>query len=409
MIRKIFKGVCVASVCLLLCFDGYAQKIKAGVLVVGGSSAGVAAAIQSAHSGVKTILIDKGNFESIVLPSDEGQTRSGIYANFIKRVESAQKYPVTKNQVFSPSFAATIFKAWADTVKNLTVITRVSVTAIAKDGKGWEAILSNKQIVKADVVVDATQDNYVASLASLKVVDTIKNSSPDSLPYADNKYRTGVAITPSANTFPVTIPVSAFIGATDNFLAPWNRQIIATTATGQAAGAIAAFCSFFKTTTKTLNVRMIQSELMSFGSQLMRFDDVAEKDTNAMAIQNIALTGILKGRAVSGKFHFMPDSSISTDEIMIPVKEYSSRSQIWFLDNKSEKLSLKETLSLIKFIASRGNELDREVTKGWSTSLKLPGKFDPARPVTRLEFAVLFNAFVRPFNVSVDLAGVLKR
>ncbi len=408
MIIKIFKGVCVASVCLLLCFDSFAQKIKTGVLVVGSSSAGVAAAIQSAHSGVKTILIDKSNFESIVLPSDEGQTRSGIYANFIKRVESAQKYPVTKNQVFSPSFAATIFKAWADTVKNLTVMTRVSVTAIAKDGKGWEAILSNKQIVKADVIVDGTQDGYVASLASFKT-DTLKSSSPDSLPYAGNKYRTGVAIAPSANAFPVTIPMSAFIGATDNFLAPWSKQIAATTASGQAAGAIAAYCSFFKTTTKILNVRMIQSELMSFGSQLMRFDDVAEKDTNAMPIQSIALTGILKGRVVSGKFNFMPDSNISSDEIMIPVKEYSSRSQIWFLDNKSDKLSLKETLSLIKFIASRGKELDGEVAKGWSASLKLSGKFDPARPVTRREFAVLFNAFVRPFNVSVDLTGSLKR
>lgn len=408
MIIKIFKGIGVAFICLLLCFDSVAQKTKTGVLVIGSTPAGVAAAIQSAHSGAKTILIDKGNFESILLPSAERQIRSGIYASFIKRVESAQKYPVTANQTFSPSFTATIFKAWADTVKNLTIITRVSLTSIVKDGKGWEATLSNKQVVKADVVVDGTLDGYVASLASLDGT-TPRDSVSKQLPYADRKYRTGVAIAPAETTFPVTIPMSDFTGAAENFIAPWyKQQVAATTSSGQAAGAISAYCSFFKTTTKNLNVRMIQNELLAFGSQLIRFDDVAEADSNSIAIQNIALTGILKGRLVSGKFNFLPDSSVSSDEIMIPVKEYSSRSQIWFLDNKSEKLTLKETLELIKFIASRGNELDGEVRKGWSSSLKLPGKFDLTRSITRREFTVLFNSFVKPFNVSVDLNGNLK-
>ncbi len=392
----------------LICCSAFAQTIKTGVLVVGAGPAGTAAAIQSAHSGVKTLLVDKGNFESLVLSQDDSAFRTGIYAAFLKRVESAQKYPVTKNQTFSPAFAATIFKAWADTVKNLSILTKVSVSGIRKDGKGWIATLSNKKEVKADVIVEATPDHSISAMASVNP-DDAKFAHADSSAYASGRYRTGIAIISPGKSWPVTLPAEALVRETENFILTGSRQNPATIFTGQGAGAVAAYCSFFKTTTKKLNVRLIQSELINFGSRLIRFDDISDNDSNAVAIQSIALTGILRGKTSAGKFNFMPDSTVSSEEIKLPVKEYYSRSQIWFLDNRSDKLTLKDLLSLIKFTASRGEELNREVEKGWHTSLKLPGKFDLNKPVTRREVAALFNAYLKPFNVFVDMNGELKR
>lgn len=407
MIINRLKVAFAAVFYLLFYCAAYSQTIKTGVLVVGAGPAGLSAAIQSAHSGVKTLLIDRGTIESVMLAPEDRVFRTGMYATFIKRVEAAQKYPVTKNQTFSPAFAATIFRAWTDTVKNLTVMKKVAVNSIRKEGKSWEVILSNKREIKADVIVDAASDNSISALVSPGAADA-KIAPADSVPYASKKYRTGVAVL-SESGWPVTLPAQTLISDTENFVLTGNKQTSSNLYTGQAAGALSAYCSFFKKTTKDLNVRLIQSELMGFGANLMRLDDIAENDSNALAIQSVALTGILKGKASEGKFCFMPDSTVSSEEIKLPVKEYYSRSQIWFLDNKADKLTLKDALSLIKFTASRGEELNREVEKAWNTSFKLRGKFDLAKPVTRRELAVLFNAYLKPFNVFVDISGELKR
>jgi hypothetical protein len=121
------------------------------------------------------------------------------------------------------------------------------------------------------------------------------------------------------------------------------------------------------------------------------------------------MTGILKVRETAGKLFFMPDQTVSTEDLKLPLREYYSRSQIWFLDNKADKLSLEKILSLIKFVGSRGDELDKEVKKGWSTALKLKGEFDLKRILTRKEIAILFDTYLQPFSVAVDLEGNVKR
>ncbi|PWG82508.1 FAD-dependent oxidoreductase [Pararcticibacter amylolyticus] len=406
MIRDIHRTIFSAVALLLLNFAGFAQNIKTGVLVIGASPSGLAAAIQAAHSGAKAVLLDKGNFESVDLPASEAEMRSGVYAAFIRRVEGAQRYPVTKNQTFTPSFAATIFKAWTDTVKNLQVVTKATITSIKKNGKGWEAVLSDRRGLKADVIIDATTDGYISRLIP---VSKTPAGSVDTIPYQSKKYRTGIGLIPPGKFVPATLPVSELLSGTENFIVTGGSIIPPSMSTGQAAGAVGAYCSFFKTTTGKLNVRTIQSELINFGSHLLAFDDIDRRDSNLTAIQSIGLTGILKGKKVDGKFLFRPDSSVSSHEIMAPVKEYYLRSQIWFPDNIKEKLTVDDVLSLIKCVASRGKELNKEVEKAWTPGLKLPGKFDLKRTVTRREFAVLFNSYVKPFIVAVDLDGALKR
>jgi hypothetical protein len=181
----------------------------------------------------------------------------------------------------------------------------------------------------------------------------------------------------------------------------------ATMTVGQAAGASAAFCSFFKTTSNNLGVRTIQAELFLYKSWLVPFTDIAYADSNFAAIQRIGVTGLLKGKTVAGKLLFQPDSMVSADDIRVPMREFYSRSQIWFADHKLDRFTIEDVLSLIKFNASRGEELNAEVEKAWKKSFRFNSEFDLKRLVTRREFAVLADAYLKPFNVRADLRGNL--
>ena len=190
-------------------------------------------------------------------------------------------------------------------------------------------------------------------------------------------------------------------------IAPEN--ILSTLITGQAAGAIAAYCAFFKTITEKLNVRVIQTELLTYNSRILKFDDIDDSDSSMIIFQHIGVTGILKAKEENGKLFFMPEASVSTEELKQPFRELYSRSQIWFLDNKAEKLTLEDALSLIKFVGSRGGELNKEAEKAWKSSLKLKGNFDLKKLITRRELAVLFDVYLKPYTVAVDLEGNIKR
>jgi hypothetical protein len=160
-------------ICLLLkCSAGFAETIRTDVLVVGGGASGVAAAIQSARSKVKTMLIEQGPWLGGSMTSGgmcilEGNRNlaSGIYAEFRNHVREFYKprlgYDTTRNAplVFEPYTGAAILKKITDTVKNLTVKMNTPFTGIKKDGTGWEVTVTidGKPVtVKAKLVVDAT-------------------------------------------------------------------------------------------------------------------------------------------------------------------------------------------------------------------------------------------------------------
>ncbi|WP_069659585.1 FAD-dependent oxidoreductase [Arcticibacter eurypsychrophilus] len=397
-------GVLLISL-LLLFTSGYAQTYKSGVVVMTASPAGIAAAIQSAHSGVKTILLDDGAINAVNIPQEEREHASGVLQDFLKTVEKLQKYPLKNTQPISAVYAGSIFKSWTDTIKNLTILRNSPVISLKKSGKGWEIILA-KSVIKADLLVDASSDRRVVRLAALN--DT-PSKWADSVSYANQLYRTGIAALSQRQVFPSTLPLKSFLSSSNNlvFASPDPNKL--TFASGQAAGSIAAYSAFFNTNTEHLNIRLIQNELLTYRLRLISFDDVSYVDSNSLAFQQIALTGVIKGKVKDGKFLLMPDSTVSSEEIRLPVKQYYSRSQIWFLDHKSDKLTLDEVLSLIKFSAQRGAELNKEVEKGWKAAFKLPGKFDLQKTVTRREFCVLLNAYLKPFDVTISTEGVIKR
>jgi hypothetical protein len=401
-------------------FNANAQTIKTDVLVFGGTASGVAAAIQASRSGVKTILI----FETAQLGADikGGNTSfpAGIWAEFSKRVKEAKK---DSNAITDPATTASVLKGIIDTVKNLTVRYNSGLRKIEKDGKGWEVKLTDtKSSIKAFAVIDATAKSDIAAAANVnydsktKSYLTIVPAAPLTELYSNNLYRTSVGVGADLKTGAAySIPLGALVAeGQNNFFLTGKLAAVQSSAdamfTGQAAGASAAYCAFFKATTKEFNenaIRVTQGELLNYKSVLVPYTDIKKSDVDFMTLQHIGLTGILKAKQTENELLFMPDSTISTGEIRSAFKEYYSRSQIWFLDKKADKLTLGDALSLIKYSGSRGDELNKQVEKGWKESFGFAGKYDLAQPVTRRQFAVLLENFLKPFNVRVNLQGGL--
>ena len=180
---------------------------------------------------------------------------------------------------------------------------------------------------------------------------------------------------------------------------------------GQGVGATAAFCAFFKTTTKHLHVRTIQGEILDYKGYLMPITDVPQKDIHWRAVQQICATGLLKGvQKTNGdkiEIHFEPDDVVSTEEIKPFLLELYTRAFLWFNKEKpGDKFTVGNLLSLISdYTLTDPKTLQLHLQKAWGPQFKLAGTFDLNRPVTRMEFAVLTNKYLNPFAKTVDLSG----
>lgn len=180
---------------------------------------------------------------------------------------------------------------------------------------------------------------------------------------------------------------------------------------GQGVGATAAFCAFFKTTTKHLHMRIIQGEILDYKGYLLPITDVAQKDPHWRAVQQVCTTGLLKGvQKINGdrvEIHFEPDDAVSTEEIKPFLLELYTRAFLWFNKEKpGDKFTIGNLLSLISdYTLTDPKTLQLHLQKAWAPQFKLTGTFDLNRPVTRMEFAVLTNKYLNPFAKTVDLSG----
>lgn len=184
---------------IFLCGIGaaYAETIRTDVLVIGGTASGTAAALQSARSKLKTILVEPGPWLGGSLTSGgicvleaNKNLPSGIFGEFRRKItqyySKTAGYDTTVNATlrFEPAAGAAILKKMTDTVKNLTIKLNTPWTSVKKDGTGWEItiIQNNKEVtVKAKVLVDATEFTDVATKAGVPLVadETGENQSID--------------------------------------------------------------------------------------------------------------------------------------------------------------------------------------------------------------------------------------
>ncbi len=437
----------------------YAQTIKTDVLVIGGTASGVAAAIQSARSKVKTLLIMSGNeidlFGPVKPSSDELsqiaiektlegrktdysfpvepnlKLSSGILAEYRDKLKEIYKIkPLndsTINYTFKYKFDASeaVLKGIADSVKGLILKKNATFNKIKKDGTGWEVgiTIDGKTVtVKAKVVIDATYECSVLTKAGGDVLPPYnvyknydKNLERTSIAVADLGAGSGEPHSNSISPVHYSIPLKYVVGLnTENLLVTekvltephgWRYLPIQLTI-GQGVGCIAAYCAFFKTTTKNLNVRVIQQELLDFKGYLMPYADIKQDNKYVRAVQQIGATGLLKRTFKVFDRVFLPDTLVTTDEIKPILNEIYSRAFIWFDKEKpAEKFTVGNTLSLIsEFTLTDPKTLQATLQKDWQAKYGFTN-FDTSRPITRLEFAVLVNQYLNPFARKIDLEG----
>jgi len=182
---------------------------------------------------------------------------------------------------------------------------------------------------------------------------------------------------------------------------------------GQGVGATAAFCAFFKTSTKNLMPRVIQGEILDHNGSIMPFVDVPKTDPAYRAVQQIGATGLLQGfRKINGnsaQVLFKPDTTVRTVEVKAILNDIYARSFLWFnKTNPGEYFTLGNMLSYISEMTLADPEtLQKVMQTAWQSKYKFTVPFDLKRPVTRREFAVLANRYLNPFARKVDLSGKL--
>jgi hypothetical protein len=154
----------------------FAGPIHTEVLVIGGGTSGIAAGIQSARMGAKTLIIEEtswlgGMISSAGVSAFDGNHNipSGIWRSFREKLHlhygGADKVSTgwVSNTLFEPHVADSIFKQMASSEKNLKVIYHARFEKLIMEGNKVRGALfldlsNNTKIeVLAKVVIDATE------------------------------------------------------------------------------------------------------------------------------------------------------------------------------------------------------------------------------------------------------------
>lgn len=412
----------------------YAQKktkkaAKPQVLVYGHDAGAFSAAIQSAQSGVETLLIiDSTHIGGTLISGKNKQISTnhhldiGIWAFFLRGIANVKTISdsasrAAKNNI-SPRIAQNVFEGTLDTVQRLSFRKNLKISALEKSGKNWLVTLSSKEKIKVKAIVDASLSTSLSALIT-KNEDPAAKAQLKTIQYNDPLYRTGIAVGAIEDKI-FNIPLKSILPDSDRanyfFVNALNdahllngNDVPITMLLAQACGAAAAYCAFFDVSSDKINARTLQGELLAYKGFIMPFQDVSLDDPHATQIQHVGATGMLQGvykeEGNSKKFLFLPDSLVSSKQIEPVIKQLFTRSQIWFKDKNISTLKLRDVLSLIKYVANRGDELDAEVEKGWKKRFRFKEEFKQSNLLTRRQLAVLLDTYLHPFNVRITSDG----
>ena len=414
----------------------FAQVKKSQVLVYGDSEVAWATAVQAARSGVNTLWIrqDKniGNHfigsKELKITANDGLD-AGLWAEFLGRTRGSSSpkdsISMMAKQSINAQIARNVFSEISDSLKNLHQIFTTDVRSIKKSGKQWQIQLSNNLTLKVNAIVDASENASLLSLINASELSKESKNKEAVLKaaqlYENTLFRTSImtfAVDRTAIVIPTTILLNSI--AAENFFVvrdyPWltteNSKDVNSLPffieSGQAIGAAAAYCAFFKTTTDKIDIRTLQGELLAYHGQLVPFQDVAIDDPHFSAIQRVGATGLLKGINNGDSFNFNPEHTVSSKEIEPILLALHTRGQIWFNNKDIQEITLNDLSSLIKYIALKGDDLDADVKKGWKARFNFSGEYTPEEPITRRQLAVLVDYYLKPFNVKIDDTGKFK-
>ncbi len=193
---------------MLLAFSLYSCKQKeevrrTDVLVIGGTTSGVSAGIQSARTGVSTLIVEEtpwlgGMMTAAGVSAIDGNhyLNSGIWYEFRQHLRdyyggvAALATGWVSHTQFEPHVGDSIFKRMSATEKKLEVIHGYYLVAVEKEGSRvvgatFENDKKEKLVVKAQIVIDATD-----------LGDGLKMAGADYRLGMDSGAETGEAIAP---------------------------------------------------------------------------------------------------------------------------------------------------------------------------------------------------------------------
>ena len=189
---------------------------------------------------------------------------------------------------------------------------------------------------------------------------------------------------------------------------------------GQTAGAWAALSVKVGCELREIPLRVLQEILLNRGCYLMPYLDLKPDDLHFDAIQRIGATGILhgEGRNVgwANQTWLRTDDPLLSDELfledyypgyIVPVSCLSPVSGPGTASGAST-VSVGAMESIVRDLAAIDDislPEDFGTADGWK-SLCL-SDYDPSRPVTRLEAAVLLDSLLDPFSRPVSFSGQL--
>ncbi|SDG86245.1 hypothetical protein SAMN05421827_11230 [Pedobacter terrae] len=374
----------------------HAQTIKTDVIVIGNGDAAYAASFQAFKSGVKTILLNQKEQLDLSKMPENKRALLPFYQSFLKwETENAKSLETPKPKPDKKNRAKVTV---VDSTLLLDVINNTSYTEIKRSGNGWEVKLTQDKSIKAKVLVLA--DNREKLLAALKI-STLNPASLSPLNYSENTYRTTVTKVASGASF--LSLYSLLIPDQENLLYIANDQF----EIGQAAGATAAYATFFDTKTSLSNLKSIQAELLAYKHALMPFEDVKTTDSNWLAIQKIGITGIIKAEIKQNKAYFNPEKEVTYDEIRQPIKDYYYKAQIWFDDHQHIPINLENTISMVCYVGNKSVDATKAaLQKKWNKNYRFNSRYELKKVLTRRELAVIINDFLETFDkVNVDKTG----
>lgn len=423
MIKSIFWIILI-----FLSLNVHAQY-KPDVIVVGGSAAGASAAIQAARSGVNVLLIEpSSNIIGDVEPRmDIPSFDMGLWKEWRDLF-----YKMSDSIKTSPQQA--LEKIITNTPK-LDFLKNTSIIAVEQKKNGWEVTLEiegKKQEIRCKILVDATANSKGSFSDEFGLVNLDKNGKTTTLityqkskinkPYQDIQklYRTsgsaGFGRDSSLHYFPLGIFIPT---ETENLLVVNMsifkdydtedfRNLALWTNMGQAVGALSAYGPFFDTSPSKANIRITQGEMFTYKSFLFPVLDVKITDKAWYPVQKIIASGLLKFDFETGLFN--NNEQVNSADIKTVLIDLYPRSRIWFIENKVETLTVSNLISMISFVTGRDPiAIQQEFVTDWKNKYEFSSAYQIDHQITKLEFAVLMDNYMAPFNINVDFNGYFLR
>ncbi|WP_418982478.1 FAD-dependent oxidoreductase [Alistipes sp.] len=175
---------------------------------------------------------------------------------------------------------------------------------------------------------------------------------------------------------------------------------------GQAAGILAALAAEQECDVSEVAVRDVQQAVLDAGGYLLPYLDLPPADPRFPAMQRIAATGILRGHGAhvgwENQSWFEADSTLT--EAVLSRGLHEVYPAIVPGESAAEVTARSLAALLAPATGQTPEALLQAIQSRWSELL--PAAFDAARPLTRLECAVVIDALADPFRtVPVGIDG----